>query len=186
MRLKINDIYLDPIRVGDRLEFRFNAPEDLQYVTIEKDDFMGDLELSEIQLEQSTVSTTFVEPMESETVASGIFKSVQGISYEITNPDSDTWATIKQSVDGSITTYHDGVIQSTIAQTIEDIIFGISDIAGGNEASFNLRLGGIQQSVKDQMFSSVQTQLAGFVGIQLEDIEGNYNTLLDTDRKSVV
>ena len=44
---------------------------------------------------------------------------------------------------------------------------GISDIAGGDESSFNLRLGGIQQSVKDQMFSSVQTQLAGFVGIQL-------------------
>ena len=109
MKLKVNDIYLDPIRVGDRLEFRFNAPQDLQYVTIEKDDFMGDLELSEIQLEQSTVSTTFVEPMESETVASGIFKSVQGISYEITNPDSDTWASIKQSVDGSITTYHDEI-----------------------------------------------------------------------------
>ena len=180
MKLKVNDIYLDPIRVGDRLEFRFNAPEDLQYVTIEKDDFIGDLELSEIQLEQSTISTTFVEPMESETVASGVFKSVQGISYEITDPNSDTWASIKQTVDGSITTYHNGTLQSTIAHTIEDIIFGISDIAGGDSSSFNLRLGGIQQSVKNQMFSSVQTQLAGFVGIQLEDIEGNYNTILNT------
>ena len=180
MKLKVNNVSLDPIRVGDRLEFRFNAPEDLQYLTIEKDDFIGDLDLSEIQLEQSTVATSFVEPMESETVASGVFKSVQGISYEITNPNSDTWASIKQSVDGSITTYHNGTLQSTIAHTIEDIIFGISDIAGGDESSFNLRLGGIQQSVKDQMFSSVQTQLAGFVGIQLEDIEGNYNEILNT------
>ena len=180
LKLKVNDVLLEPIRVGDRLEFRFNAPEDLEYVTIEKDDFIGDLELSDIQLEQSTLSTSFVEPMESETVASGVFKSVQGISYEITDPNSDTWASIKQTVDGSITTYHNGTLQSTMAHTIEDIIFGISDIAGGDSSSFNLRLGGIQQSVKDQMFSSVQTQLAGFVGIQLEDIEGNYNTILNT------
>lgn len=180
MKLKVNNVLIDPIRVGDRFEFRFDAPEDLQYVTITKDNFMGDLELNEIQLEQSTLSTSFVEPMESETVASGIFKSVQGITYEITDPDSDTWASIRQTVDGSITTYHNGTLQSTIAHTIEDIIFGIRDIAKGDEASFNLRLEGIQQTVKNEMYQSIQTNLAHFVGLQLTDIEGNINEIQST------
>ena len=171
---------LEPKRVGGRLEFSFVAPDDLDYVTLNKGDFIGDLKLEEIQLEQSTLSTNFVEPMESETVESGLFKSVQGISYEITDPNSDTWAEIKQTVDGSITTYHNGTLQSTMAHTIEDIIFGISDIAGDDESSFNLRLDGIQQSVKDEMFESVQTQLSDFVGIQISDIEGNYNHILNT------
>lgn len=180
MRLKVNTTDIDPIRVGDRLEFRFHSGEDLQYIILDNGDILGDIELSEIQLEQSSISTPFVEPMQSETVASGLFKTVQGISYEITSPESDTWAEIRQTVEGSITTYHNGPLQSTIAHTIDDIIFGMRDIVSGDQASFNLRLDGIQQTVKDEMFQSVQTQLSNFVGLQLTDIEGNVNEIQNT------
>lgn len=185
MKLKVNNVSLDPIRVRDRLEFRFDSGSNLDYITLEGSDIFGDIQLSEIQLEQSTVSTPFVEPMESETVASGLFKTVQGISYEITSPDSDTWAQIKQSVEGSITTYHNGPLKSTLALTVNDVIFGIRDIVSGDQASFNLRLEGIQQVVKDEMFESVQTQLSNFVGIELQDIEGNINTIQNTVDGSV-
>lgn len=180
MKLKVKDVALEPLKVGNRIEFKFNAPENLDYVTLKKGDFLGDLKLEEIQLEQSTLSTSFVEPMESETVESGLFKSVKGISYEITNPNSDTWLEIKRTSEASISTYHNGTLKSTIAQTIENIMLGIGDIAGGDEASFDLRLDGITQSVKDNIFSSVQTQLSDFVGLEIKDLEGNYNRIANT------
>lgn len=178
--LTVNGSIVEPIRVGGRLEYRFHSGENLQYVSLNNNSFLKDFMLSEMQLERSSISTPFVEPMQSETVASGLFKTVQGISYEITSPESDTWAEIRQSVEGSITTYHNGTLQSTIGHTIEDIIFGIRDIAKGDQASFNLRLDGIQQTVKNEMYQSVQTNLAHFVGLQLTDIEGNINTIQST------
>ncbi len=177
MRLKVGQDYIEPVRAGNRIEFSFDAPENLRSVILEADDFLGDINLNEIQLEQSTLSTPFVEPMMTETVASGLFEKVQGISYEITDPNSDTWASIMQTVEGSITTYHKETVESTVAHTIDDVIFGIRDIISGDQASFNLRLDGIQQHVKNQMYSSIQYQLADFIGHELEDVEGNINQL---------
>src|SRR5699024_10625273 len=97
-----------------------------------------------------------------------------------TSPDSDLWAEIIKTNEASITTYHNGTLQSTIAQTAEDILLGVADIAGDDEASFNLRLDGIQQSVKDEIFSSVQTQLSDFIGFEIKDLEGNFNRVADT------
>ena len=81
----------------------------------------GDTVITDIQLEQGDLPTSFVEPTVTQRTLSGLFKDLRSIELELRDQNSTLWSKIQKSNQGALTQFFDTNVKSAIAQTANEI-----------------------------------------------------------------
>lgn len=174
MDVTINNQRLPASEVDGRYYRVFTPRNKSDKIRIHRDmSCLGTTVLSQIQLEQGTVPTAFVEPASESRNPSGLFNDLREIRLEMRDPNSEFWGKIVANNKGLLTEFANKELKTAQAQTADSIMREVRSTLNGNYSSFEQRLNGTKAQIVTETAKSVTTNLAGLYDKQISDINGN-------------
>lgn len=174
MDVTINNQRLPASEAGGRYYRVFTPRSKSDKIRIHRDmSCLGTTVLSQIQLEQGTVPTAFVEPASEARNLSGLFKDLREIRLEMRDPNSEFWGKIVANNKGLLTEFANKEMKTAQAQTADSIMREVRSTLNGNYSSFEQRLNGTKAQIVTETTKSVTTNLSNLYDKQISDINGN-------------
>lgn len=174
MDVTINNQRLPASEVDGRYYRVFTPRSKSDKIRIHRDmSCLGTTVLSNIQLEQGTVPTAFVEPASESRNLSGLFNDLREIRLEMRDPNSEFWGKIVANNKGALVEFANKEMRTAQAQTADSIMREVRSTLNGNYSSFEQRLNGTKAQIVTETTKSVTTNLSNLYDKQISDINGN-------------
>lgn len=131
MDITIQQVRSSVLEKGGRYYQTFTPRSAQELIKIHHMGCIGNTELKNIQIEKGRSPTTFVEPKETTSPLSGLFKDFRNLKVDLSNEDSSLRASFQTSAKNQMVQYFNTNVKSEIQQSANQIRQTVSSLVDG-------------------------------------------------------